>query len=430
MIIRTKAGRDVEMFSTTSFALTNMVRWGYTGLRSIQSRIGEREMRGIPAIHRAARLRAEAIASLRLYCWRGDGPMRGRVDTVWQAKLFRGRPNPAQTRFDFWETVEESLSYRANAFIWKNTAAGKVIEWWALHPDQVKPNTDGTFDVIVAAGFVDPVGKGSGVYKNVGPDVLLHIRGHGQGGQTMAPSPVEVFREAVAGPVGRQRHEARMWRRGTALQVALEFPANVSKESADQWRESWRSNYEGTEGETTAVVGGGAQIKPIGLSLADAQFVEMAQLTVMDASRIMGVPANLLGTSVQQRGTPNLEQDLMTWLRFGLGPELERIESALHSDPQLFGTDALLRAETNASLGLYPAFDTNGFVRGDLLTEATILQGFVQSGVLLPDEARHELGYEPYPDGVGQIPQITPVGGAPNPMLPLKPPPDDPDDTL
>ena len=56
----------------------------------------------------------------------------------------------------------------------------------------------------------------------------------------------------------------------------------------------------------------------------------------------------------------------------------------------------------------------------------------MQSGVLLPDEARHELGYEPYPDGIGQIPQITPVGGAPNaiPMKPLKPPADSPDDAL
>jgi HK97 family phage portal protein len=433
VIIRTKSGQSltIERFAS-SFALTNMVRYGYTGLRSIQSRMGEREMRGIPAIHRAARLRSEAIASLRLYCWRGDGPMRGRVDTVWQAKLFRNRPNPVQTRFAFWETAEESLAYRNNAYIWKNLDGGKIVEWWALHPDQVGVNDDGTYTVQTSPGYVDPVGKGAGVYRNLGPDTILHIRGHGQGGQLVAPTPIEVFRDALAGPVGRQRHEARMWRRGTALQVALEFPANVSKESADQWRESWRSNYEGTEGETTAVVGGGAKITPIGMTLADATFVEMAQLTVMDASRIMGVPANLLGVSVQQRGTPNLEQDLMTWLRFGLGPELERIESALDSDDALFGTSALLRSETNASLGMYPGFDANGFVRGDLLTEATILQGFVQAGVLLPDEARHELGYEPYPDGIGQIPQITPVGGAPNaiPMKPLKPPADDPDDAL
>jgi hypothetical protein len=46
-----------------------------------------------------------------------------------------------------------------------------------------------------------------------------------------------------------------------------------------------------------------------------------------------------------------------------------------------------------------------------------VLQQRVQSGILLIDEARHILGYDPLPGGVGQIPQITPVGGAPNPSL-------------
>lgn len=425
MIVRAKGGQNVELHA---FALTDMVRWGYQGLRNLQPRAGEREMRGIPAIARAARMRAEAVASLRLYCWRGEGPTKSRVDSIWQAKLFRGSPNPVQTRFVFWETVEESLSYRGNAFVWKNLDGGRVVEWWALHPDQVEARPDGTYKVTVTAGYVDPTGKGEGAYTGLGPDTIMHLRGHGHGGQLLAPSPVEQFRDAVAGPIGRQRHEARMWRRGSALQVAIEFPQGVSKDQADQWRETWRSNYEGTDGETTAVIGGGATIKPIGMTATDAAFVDMAQLTVMDASRIMGVPANLLGTSVQQRGTPNLEQDLMTWLRFGLGPELERIESALLADDQLFGTRARLSAQTSGSLGLYPAFDTEGFVRGDVLTEATILQGFVQAGVLLPNEARRELGYDPHPDG--DVLQITPVGGAPNPseMKPLTPPADSPDD--
>jgi HK97 family phage portal protein len=224
----------------------------------------------------------------------------------------------------------------------------------------------------------------------------------------MAPSPFEVNRDVINSAIARQRHEARMWRRGTALQVAIEFPPGVSKESADQWREVWRSNFEGTEGETTAVIGNGGQIKPIGMTATDAQFVDMANLTVQDASRIMGVPANLLGSQVVKVRT-NLEDDLMAWLRFGLGPELQRIEEALYSDPDLFGGSQT-----------YPAFDTSEFVRGDLATEAAILQGFVQSGVLLPNEARQQLGYEPHPDG--DVLQITPVGGAPNATMKLKSP--------
>lgn len=401
MITRVMGGQEVEL---RSFALTDMARYGWNDMR-MGGQVGEGDMRGIPAINRAARLRAEAIASLRLCCWSDNGPERVKRDTVWQAQLFNGPANEYQTRFGFWDTVEESMAYRNNAYIWKNVDpfTQKVIDWYALHPNQVSCKSNGMYEVNVADGFLDPVGRGRGKYV-VGPDVVLHIRGHGDGGTLEAPTLIQQYRSALAGPVGRQRHEARMWRRGTALQVAVSFPQGVSATQAEEWRESWRSNYEGTEGETTAVIGGGATIQPIGMTAADAQFVEMAKLTVEDASRIMGVPANLLGVQLD-RAVPNLEQDLASWLRFGLGPECERIESALEADDELFGGSHT-----------YPAFDTQEFVRGDLMSEAQILVQLVQAGILTPDEARHVRGLDDLPDGAGAIPQITPVGGAPNPV--------------
>lgn len=413
ILTKTRNGQQVELYS---FALTDMARWGFNGLRGTASTmVGERDAKGLPALQRAVRLRAEAIAVLELACWKGSGPIKTRVDTVWQARLFRNGPqvnatNSTQTKFDFWETVETSLCWRGNAYIWLNTDSGRVTDWWALHPDQVTARFEHgrvVYDVQVADGYVDPVGKGPGMYKSLGTDVILHLRGHGEGGTLEAPSPIQVFREKLAGPVGRMRHEGRMWRRGVTGQVGIEFPQGVSKDQADQWRESYRSNYEGTEGETTIVVGGGATLKPIGMSPMDANFVTMEHLTVEDAARIMSVPANLLGIQVQMKGTANLEQDLAMWLRFGLGPELKRIEDGLYACPVLFGGSQT-----------YPAFDTTEFVRGDLLTESTILVADVQSGILTPDEARAAKGYEPHPDGLGAIPQITPVGGAPNPEPP------------
>lgn len=400
-----------------AFALSDMVRWGYSGLRNIKPQVGEKQARGIPALHRAAKLRAEAVASLDLYCWRGDGPTRQRVDSVWQARLFRNGPqpgatNPVQTRFTFWETVEESLAWRGNAYIWKNVdpSSGHIMEWWALHPDQVTPQYDAQgntqYRIEVSPGYVDPVGRGKGVY-HVGTDVILHIRGHGEGGQLTAPSPIEVFKLGLEGPIGRQRHEARVWRRGSYLQQAILAPENMDKERADQWREVYRANYEGADGETTIVLGGGMKLQPIGMTNQDAQFVEMYDLTAKDASSIMGVPANLLGVQVTNVRS-NLEDDLMAWLRFGLGPELGRIEDALYADPDLFGGSQTM-----------PGFDTSEFVRGDLATEATIIQAFVQTGILTPNEARHKLGYEKDSAPESDQLQVTPVGGGANPDLSL-----------
>ncbi len=403
MIIRTR-GQDVER---RSFALSDMAKWGYGDLRNTPTyATSETMVRGVPAINRAVRIRAEALASLRLCCWRGYGAKKELVDTVWQASLFEeNRANEYQTRFAFWETVEESLSYRGNAYIWKNTDpnTGRVVEWFALHPDQVTCKGGDLYDVRVDAGYMDPTGAGAGRYE-VSDDTILHIRGHGNGGQVEAPSPIKVFRDALASPIARQQYEANMWRKGTPLKLAVQFPPGVTQDQADKWKAGWKASYEGTSGDTTAMIGGGATLVPIGMTNEDAQFVEMAHLTAEDAARMFPVPARLLGILVD-RNVP-LEQDLAEWLRFGLGPELERIESALAADEQLFG-----QART------YPQFDTDHFVRGDLNTEAAILVSLVQAGIITPDEARTVRGLDELPGGVGQIPQVTPVGGAPNPLM-------------
>jgi HK97 family phage portal protein len=402
LILKVKGRGEIEH---RAFALTDMVRWGYGDLRGAGGTVTESSVKGIPALHRAARLRSEAVANLHLCIWRGDGPLRIRNVGSWQARLFSGAPNDRQTRFGFWETVEESLAWRNNAYIWKSfdPSSQQVVEVYALHPDQVKIEGPGKFAVTVRGGYVDPVGRGDGVY-HVGEDAMLHIRGHGNGGTLEAPSPIQVFKEALEAPIARQRHETRVWRKGTSMQVAVVFPEGVSKEQADEWKPAWRDEYTGVNGEPVPMIGGGADIKPIGMTQADAAYVEMAKLTVFDASRIMGVPANLLGVQLE-RSVPNLEQDLAAWLRFGLSPELGRIESALEADDELFGSARLL----------YPAFDTEGFVRGDVQTEDNIAHQRVQDGRLLPDEWRASQGLDPLPGGVGMIPQVVPVGGGPNP---------------
>lgn len=410
MITRVRGRGDIEL---RSFALTDMVRFGYSGLRGTTMSVSEKEVRGIPALNRAARIKAEALAGLRLRCWRGEGQDRRRVDNVWQARLFRDEANDYQTRFTFWETIGESLAWRNNAYVWKMTdpVTERVIELWALHPDQVTCKDDGTYRVRMAQGYLDPVGNGPAEYL-VDQTVIMHIQGHGGGGTYEAPSPIQVFREALAGPIGRQRYENRLWRRGSALQVVVELQPGTTVEQARAWKETWQSTYEGTDGDSTAVVSG-ANVKPIGMTLSDSKFVEMANLTARDAAWIMGVPAGLLGVQIAEHPT-TLEQDLREWLQFGLGPDLARIEAALQADEQLFGKEP-----PNAA-SVYPKFDTEMFVRGDLMTEAEILVSLVQAGILLPDEARKIRGLDDLPNGVGKIPQITPVGGAPN--LQPKPP--------
>lgn len=417
MIVKSR-GVNQEVQSR-AFALTDMVSYGYTGLRS-QGGTNEQAIHGIPAMHRAVRLRSEAIGSLRFCCWRDNEEPNGdivpsKVTNVWQARFFEKAPNEYQTRFRYWESVEESICWRGNSYSWKlvDPMTGRVIALYALHPDQVICKGDGRYDVTVASGFVDPVGRGPGVYKDLDENTILHINGFGDGGKYEAPSPIKLFRETFASALERQRHETSMWSRGTAMRLAVEFPQGVSQAQAEEWRKMWKKTYEGDSGETTAIVGAGGQIKPISMTAEDAAFVSMAGLTVDDAARIMAVPRNLLG--VYERGA-QLEQDLATWLRFSIGPECERIESAFSNDDDLFGSSP------PAASSVYPRFDTEDFIRGDLKTEALIVVSLVQAGIITPNEGRRLRGLDDIgPEG--DILQITPVGGAPNPLLAPEPAP-------
>lgn len=369
---------------------------------------------GIPAFTRAVRIAAEAVASLQMRVWRGFGLERVPVDNVWQARLLRGALSDRQTRFQFWETIEESLSKRGNAYIWKNTdpSTGRVTEMVALHPDQVNlmylgPNPGLEYQVVVAPGYIDPVGKGMGFYR-VDSDTILHIRGHGDGGALVAPSPISTYRDALGVGVAKLKYESRLYDKGTALRLSVEFPQSMTATQAREWRELWRESYElGADGGSTAVTGGGGVIKPIGITMADAQFIESQNFGVAEAARIIGVPASLLDSGEHaSTSTPKLpEWEQTRWLRYGLGPRLERIESAFSGDAVLFAPHSPVQ----------PGFDTEKFIRGDLTTEASIALAKVQSGQWTPDEARMLDGLPPLPGGVGAVPIITPVGAAPNP---------------
>ncbi len=383
--------------------------------------VSPRTVRGVPAYGQAVRLAAEAVAGLRMGVWKGDPPDRKRVTASWQARLLRGALNGEQTRFEFWETVEESLGYRANAYVWKLAGADRVTELWALHPDQVSVLIEPrrvVYRVMLGNGYVDPLGRGAQTV-TVDRSTILHIRGHGGGGLAMAPSPVQVYRRALASALSKEAHEEALYSRRATFQLGIAFPEAIGPEQVREFKEMWNESYSSVEDTgKVPVLGGGGRFEKIGLTQADAQFVEAMNLSVEEIARITNVQASLLGVTHSNRPlTPEHEED--RWHRYGLGPRLERIEAALEGDPDLFGPGA----------GTYPMFDLGAGVRGDLTTEETLAHQQVQDGRLLVDEWRASKGLPPLPGGLGSVPQIVPVGGAPNPVSTVPSgAPDDADD--
>lgn len=363
---------------------------------------------GIPAVADAVRKAAEQVAMLELGAYRGRREFPERVDGGWRARLLAGEPNEQQTPFVFMETVESSLTFRGNAFIWlvRDQVSGQILEWYALHPDQVlvtySREKGVRYQVAVSEMTVDPLERGPAFY-DVGPDVILHVKGHGGG--VVAPSPVQQFASALGVGVAKMAHEAKLYRKGTALRQVIVYPEEMDSDQVRVWRELWQQTYEGADGHTTGVLGGGPKLQQVGMTQSDAQFIESQNFSVSEIARMFNVPASLLGGGASGAGadstplSPEHERD--RWYTFGLSPRLRRIETAV--------TKAVFAGSSQFAM-----FSVAGVFRADVATTADIAIRKVQSGIWLPDEARARDGLGELAGGVGKIPQITPVGGTSN----------------
>lgn len=360
---------------------------------------------GLPAANACIRIAATAVGKRPMRVWRGEGIEKTPVRSTWQARLFAGTPDERGTSWlEVFEGTEASLTARNNAYWVKiKDAGGRVVMVELKHPDDVEGrwNRDER-----RAEYRFRSDDGSLWTDWVDSSVILHFRvGYVQPGCVVAPSPLKLFKDSLEAAVSKRRYERGLYDDGILQSVAVMFPKEVKADQARRFRELLKEEHGGvSNAPKVRVFGGGATVSTIGLSLQDAQFVEGMQFSARELAQILGVPASLIDANDKETRplTPEHEED--RWNRHWLEARLARIEETLRADRDLFGANARD----------YPAF-TVAPVRGDLAAETARLHQYVQDGILTPDEARAELGYAPHPDGQGAIPQITPVGGAPNP---------------
>jgi HK97 family phage portal protein len=361
---------------------------------------------GLPAVAACIRLVSETLASLPLMVYRGELASKRRASDAWQYGLLHDTPSSEATSFDFILDVASSIESCGNAFIFKVKSTGRVVELHVIDPDTVRmtrdPDTGDKLFELFTGGKVNEYGT----------DTVMHIRGPVlKGGQIAGFSPISLFMTSLGVALAQEEFVGRYFRNDARPGVVLTFPGTVTREQAREWSEVWNSDHAGVgNAHRTAVLGAGGDVKTIPVTLGDAQFVESQNFSLAQIARMFRVPLALL--DAQATHPSNTEQESLNFLNFSLLPRIRRIERAFRADPDLFGGG-----------DLYPEFFVDEFLRTDAKTRAEVLHSQVQDGVTLVDEARAEMGRPPLPpmpadpsQTPGMVPQITPVGGAPNPI--------------
>lgn len=407
MILKTRnAGNRHVRSATFGVDTARVSRWA--GLPYVTSGeiVDTTTAASLTAVGRAIRLVSGVIASLCVDVFQGEGPDKREQPNAWQARLF-DQPALGLSAFDWRWDVASSLEAVENAYLLKvKDSSGRVVE---LHPIPVD-NVHGAVDKTGRKMF--DIWTNDGVWRLTTSEVL-HIRGQTVGGGAFGVSRITQHRDPLGSMLAAQKFEGAFFRNNARPDIAILFPQGVTRDQARQWREEWDAQYGGPENAGRPLpLGGGATIQTIPLSMQDAQFVEAKRLSVEDIGRIMDVEPVLLG-AIEQNA--DRTQALELFLRIQLTPRLKRIEHALLADTDLFGA-----GET----GLYPQFEVSDMVFVDAATRSKIEHEQIQDGRRLVDELRAQDGLPPLPpvpadwtQAPGMVPQITPVGGAPNPTV-------------
>lgn len=329
---------------------------------------------GITAVWRAVHVIAETIASLPFNAFIEDSV--GNIKTYTKGKinnLVSLEPSMLYTSFTFKETMIFHLCFRGNFYAKiHRDSNGRPIELEILNPDSIVVKRSN----ITRRLYYDVKYEDSQQETLKDTDVL-HVVSFAWDG-LKGKSPIEVHKESLGLAISNTSYASDLYANGAQLSGILKAPGIMTDDQVKRLKESWATNYEGAGNRRkTAIIENGMDYQAIGLSPADAQYIQSAKLSIEDVARIFGVPLHML-SQLDRATFSNIEQQAIEFYQNTIRPWARRIEEEF--------TRKLI-PETDKGKA-YMRFNLNGILRGDTVARSNYYRTMFNIGAMSPNEIR------------------------------------------
>jgi HK97 family phage portal protein len=284
------------------------------------------------------------------------------------------------SRPTFWEICVGHCVLSGNAYIYKvRNGLGQIAELWPVDPRSVTVRRDQATN---RKTFV----VGGDSYTR---DDICHIPAWGIDGLT-GLSPIAQAREALGIALGAEQGSATFYAQGSAVSGVITTTQELNDQQATELQRRWQKMHAGARNfHKVGVFGSGASWQQIGLSPADAQFLDARKYSVEEIARLFRVPPHMLGDV--DRSTSwgrGLEEQQQAFVTYTLMPWLSRFEAAI--------TDDLLPVADR-----YAKFDLDSLLRGKAVERAQTWHLHRVMGTMSKNEIRDEEDMPPIVGGDG-----------------------------
>lgn len=258
-----------------------------------------------------------------------------------------------------------------------------------IHPDEVRafigPNGGAFYRWTPPAGAARVLTQGE----------MLHLRDRPakRSNKLEGESRIVRHREAIGLATATGEYLSRFFSGNAVPKAAVILPpgAKLDDDQKRKLKEAWERRHGGLENaHRIAILEGGMDIKPIGLSNDDAQVIQAYELAVSRIARIFGIPLHLIGETAKSTswGT-GIEQQSIGFVVYYMRPKLVVWEQALNR--------ALMSSATRSQL--FFEFNIDGLLRGDFKSRMDGYAIMIQWGLATPNEIRRLMNLAPLTGG-------------------------------
>lgn len=316
---------------------------------------GEAALRLTP-VYAAVALLADSVASLPLHAYRqrSDGT-RERVLSY----PMLDTPSAYGTRYDWLHRLMVSLLLRGNAF---GLVVARASDGWPTSIEWLNP-----LDVVVDDSALPATYYVRG--RSVSRRDLLHVVAFSRPGKALGLSPIQAFAETIDLGLSAQKAARDWYHNGTRPSQALR---NTQKTIDREAAEILKSRYKATVSDGDVFVHGADwELRQLGVSAADAQFLSAIKATATQVAAIYRLPPEKIGGETGSSLTYNtVELATIDFLTHSLRPWLVRVEQALAAQMPTgmsakFNADAMIRTDLKTRYEAHEIALNNGFLTAD-----------------------------------------------------------------
>lgn len=339
----------------------------------------------VAAVFACMRVLGEGVAQVPFKMMLENGNTRLPAKTHSLYELLANQPNPWQTSFEYREMLVWHAGLTGNHYSFINRSSrGEILELIPFDPNAVTVKRDNRWKLTYEVRADD------GSMQGFPAETIWHVKGPSWSGW-LGLEAVKLAREAIGLAMATEESTGSLHKNSVRPSGMYSVDGTLNK---DQYKALSDWVYEQFSGSKNAgkpmILDRAAKWSTTQMTGVDAQSLETRKYQVEEICRFTRVNPIMVFAESKNTTYASAEQQFLSHVVHCLAPWYTRIEQSANMH---------LLTEKERADGYYMNFVEEGLLRGSAVDTMNVLLGYVNGGLMTPNEGRSKLDANPIDGG-------------------------------